>query len=653
MDANTLKIYVTAETSKFTSKIKQASKDAAEYIKEELKKATEGIKESAGKIFDKTKKAGETFKSIAKNFGSILLSAIKLVAVIGTLTILLAAVSGFTSLFVGAMGLVKSESQETVNKFAYLKAMLQSAYRALYDIAYKFINWVLDGIIKIAYWIDYIVQAWFGISLLSKTSEEYEKNMKQAAKDAKEINKQLMGFDEANVLGKDSSGNNGNKPLTPTAFDPGKIEIPWWVDWLAENKETIITVAGILGIAFGASKIREILGNLSLLFGAKAAAGTVGGTGLAGLFSSLAAIAAIAASIAIIVWVAARTWQDLKNLGDEIDKITEKQKKYNEAWKEGVNAKNAEEMASLVETQKVNFTAAYDMLKKANGPLGKIGHNAESWAKSSLAVVENSKATVDKLYDEYKLSTTTKERKKEILEILEGIKEDQSDIITDASEWTDETDNAYDAYFGTWHIIDDIKDDLGIVEEKTEGIHETGIKFIDDMNRKMGLLKDTEEDLQTPWGELKNTAIGILNEISNYKIGDKKFNLKAILDTGIINKALDAYDKFKANSTGLWGQSITMLLNPLMNNLRKYKAASGAIVNLPGTGVPVGNNVWAGEAGREGVIPLTDANAMSSLGREIGQWVNISLLNQMIVDGQVLATATNNQINKERFLMNR
>lgn len=82
------------------------------------------------------------------------------------------------------------------------------------------------------------------------------------------------------------------------------------------------------------------------------------------------------------------------------------------------------------------------------------------------------------------------------------------------------------------------------------------------------------------------------------------------------------------------------------------RLASGGIVNMPNRGVMVGNAI-AGESGREGVIPLTDPNAMALLGREIGQWVNLAIDNKMVVDGRVLATATNNQLNKESFLMNR
>ena len=54
------------------------------------------------------------------------------------------------------------------------------------------------------------------------------------------------------------------------------------------------------------------------------------------------------------------------------------------------------------------------------------------------------------------------------------------------------------------------------------------------------------------------------------------------------------------------------------------KLKTGAILNLPGTGVPIAST---GESGREGILPLTDAQAMSELGYEIGKHV---IINNMI-----------------------
>lgn len=60
------------------------------------------------------------------------------------------------------------------------------------------------------------------------------------------------------------------------------------------------------------------------------------------------------------------------------------------------------------------------------------------------------------------------------------------------------------------------------------------------------------------------------------------------------------------------------------------RLATGAIVNLPGRGV-YSNGTIRGEAGAEGVLPLTDSQTMERLGEAIGRYININatVINKM------------------------
>lgn len=44
---------------------------------------------------------------------------------------------------------------------------------------------------------------------------------------------------------------------------------------------------------------------------------------------------------------------------------------------------------------------------------------------------------------------------------------------------------------------------------------------------------------------------------------------------------------------------------------------------MPNKGTMLGSAI-GGESGKEGVLPLTDTQAMAELGREIGRWININ-----------------------------
>ena len=66
------------------------------------------------------------------------------------------------------------------------------------------------------------------------------------------------------------------------------------------------------------------------------------------------------------------------------------------------------------------------------------------------------------------------------------------------------------------------------------------------------------------------------------------------------------------------------------------KLAKGGIISMPSRGVPVGSAI-AGESGREGVLPLTDSQAMAELGREIGKYITINANITNTMNGRIIS----------------
>ena len=94
---------------------------------------------------------------------------------------------------------------------------------------------------------------------------------------------------------------------------------------------------------------------------------------------------------------------------------------------------------------------------------------------------------------------------------------------------------------------------------------------------------------------------------------------------------------------GFWGY------DPIyVPQIPTIKLAKGGIINYPGRGIPIG-----GEAGREGVIPLTDAQQMELLGEAIGKYItiNASIINQM--NGRVISREIQKIQNDKDFAFNR
>lgn len=81
------------------------------------------------------------------------------------------------------------------------------------------------------------------------------------------------------------------------------------------------------------------------------------------------------------------------------------------------------------------------------------------------------------------------------------------------------------------------------------------------------------------------------------------------------------------------------------------RLASGGIVNMPNKGTLVGSAI-AGESGREGVIPLTDSQAMETLGEAIGRYITINANITNTMNGRVISKQLQKIQNDRDFAYN-
>lgn len=83
------------------------------------------------------------------------------------------------------------------------------------------------------------------------------------------------------------------------------------------------------------------------------------------------------------------------------------------------------------------------------------------------------------------------------------------------------------------------------------------------------------------------------------------------------------------------------------------RLAVGGIINNPGRGVPIGGgSAIGGEAGREGVIPLTDSQAMEMLGKAIGRYITINANITNSMNGRVISRQLQKIQNDNAFAYN-
>lgn len=108
--------------------------------------------------------------------------------------------------------------------------------------------------------------------------------------------------------------------------------------------------------------------------------------------------------------------------------------------------------------------------------------------------------------------------------------------------------------------------------------------------------------------------------------------LKTLIDTVVngIKNALNLGGNLKANFGGGVSKAINIPGFKVGGIVTIPKLAGGGLVNMPNRGTLLGSAI-VGEGGPEGVIPLTDAQAMAELGEAIGKHVtiNATMINKM------------------------
>lgn len=133
-----------------------------------------------------------------------------------------------------------------------------------------------------------------------------------------------------------------------------------------------------------------------------------------------------------------------------------------------------------------------------------------------------------------------------------------------------------------------------------------------------------------------NTVVGIFKKIGT-TIGNVvgsafkgAINGALTLVEGILNAPINAINGLLDIINAVPGINLSKL-----NTLKLPRLANGGIVNNPGHGVMMGNYI-AGEAGREGVLPLTNPQTMAMLGQEIGKWITSNNSVNVYLDGRLI-----------------
>ena len=199
--------------------------------------------------------------------------------------------------------------------------------------------------------------------------------------------------------------------------------------------------------------------------------------------------------------------------------------------------------------------------------------------------------------------------------------------------------------------------------ENTEELRRINGLYGDEINKvadNLGITNDKLNDMVKKTADSNENTKGIydsIKDINNIKLTDKSstYTITAKANT---KSAETDYSNFFSKL----GESASYVLDPTkwgkgftsgLKSIWKKKMAVGGIINNPGHGVALGSNIIGGEAGREGVLPLTDASVMSMLGAEIGKYVSVNNLVDVNYDGQRIKRISKSSDNRDAIMRNR
>lgn len=530
------------------------------------------------------------------------------------------AMIGIRSLY----GMVASSVSRIKEEDEGLKTQIEAIQNAVDNVVYRLVQVLLPVIELIVGFVGELMQNLFGVDIYAKS---FSKSMKSGTKAAKELRKQLLGFDEMNILNKDGSvgglgtGGTGGGTTGTT----GGIK-----DIKQQATNTIFGIAETI-----ADSLRK---------------GTGVGGGLAELIFGKNSVVTKGVKI-----FNKASWGISGIIADFL------------TGKLGKKApKNAKE---LLETTDGMFGTMADKLK------GYFSDISVSYKDGMYEVTTSTGETVRLTEQEYKelmevIGTQTSETfttgkdsvMSKVIGTFTSIKDSSNtnanntktnwinagkDIITKYSGGEDSVMNkvigAFDSVVnGSKKDSDDTKKNWIDVGKDIITTYTGGENSV--MGKVISTFKDIPQSAET---NTKSAFSNVTNFIKNYTPPKKTVSIQA--DT------LPFINEIKKLA-----KASPVLFLPIVNALKAagYKVAkggiinpprlaSGGIINQPGRGVAIG-----GERGREAVIPLTDSQQMEYLGNEIAKHIRLNLTNVTELDGRVIARSVSEVMSDMNFASN-
>ena len=476
-----------------------------------------------------------------------------------------------------AYALVSRASATLAQYDKQYSANLEYIQYALAQVIAPVLKYLVNLAATLLSYINYLAQAWFGVNLFANASAksftDIASSASSTANSAKEIKKQLAGFDEMTVLGNSQEGtlgNTGGTGITTPSVDVSQIQgdVPDWLKWLADNGDKIKEILLIIGSALAGLKLASIAKDLGLIGG------------------NLSFIKGL--GIGAIIYGIIKLIELFPDYFSTLDSSLEN------------NGTSWEQFGGIVNAIGIIITGVGII----------IGGIPAIITGAIVAIV----GVIMKYWEQIKSALQS------AVDWLTNLQQNATDWLFDNLDW--------------------IGEKFGLVGQLIVGV------FVEVFNWGVDIVKGAIDAIMNIFDGLFKGIKGIFDGILLIFKGDFGGGLlsigKGIVNAliGILNGAISALNAilypiralisaignvFGANWT------VDLISIPHIPYLK-----TGGIVNLPNQGVNIGG-AMAGEAGAEGVIPLTDSQAMETLGQAIGKYITINANITNSMNGRVIS----------------
>lgn len=524
---------------------------------------------------------------------------------IGKWTLAIFGVRSAYSAIRSAMSLVEGNNEKIANQ---INTMKMAVANALTPVIQK----ILDLVKTLMLYINYIAFRLTGKNLFNFTKAFKDAN-KNSAETAKNVGKMTAGFDEMNVINDNSSsssGGSGADSLENPFENWENFEPPTWLekvtdvlDWIKTNWKAIVVAILAIGAAFLIFKGIQFFKDL---FGKKTMDDlTNAGTSFTGFFDALGkGIEAIAilGGLALVI----------KAVTDMIDTFSKSGLKVTDVL--GL-------MGTIVGSVVVLITALTVATQFLQSPLAMAGLALLTASISAILLVIA--ATLPTILDA--LGKFIEKIGPTLNNILDTIGYNIGLIIFALGTSLPPIINSVGELFtkifsGISKIVSTVGNVIVDILNTAKSLVTTVLKSILDFINKLGPAINNFVD----------NAIKAVTKLINFMVSGIEYLVNTLVIDGVnaIIKGINKIGKYV-------GFTIPVIADFKM---RKFvpKLAVGGIVNMPGKGVPVGGAI-AGEVSKEGVIPLTDSQAMQELGQTIGRYITINANITNTMNGRVIS----------------